>query len=102
MKKVQSMPGAAAQMAVLTAPIVTDELTLKYAESALVAAQAAFSGTTYTKDEKISSAERDLLNEVIQLRTSSSADFEKLNAAIAYSKAISENNPAVFVKPPIK
>ncbi|MEO3954360.1 conjugal transfer protein TraH [Chromobacterium piscinae] len=102
MKKVQSMPGASDYIARKMAPVVVDELTIKFAESALVAAQAAFGGTKFTADNLILNAQRDLLKEVIQLRASVSQQMPAINDAISYTKAINQDNPAVFVKPEMR
>ncbi|WP_432263219.1 conjugal transfer protein TraH [Cupriavidus sp. TMH.W2] len=102
MKKVQAMPGAADSIARQMAPVVIDELTIKFAESALVAAQAAFGGTKYTADERVLKAQSDLLAEVIALRTTAAQQLPAINAAIAYTKAVNQDNPAVFVKPDIR
>lgn len=102
MKKVQAMPGAADHIARQMAPVVIDEITIKFAESALVAAQAAFGGTKYTADERVLQAQSDLLKEVIAMRGVAAQQLPAINEAIAYTKAINQDNPAVFVKPEIR
>ncbi|WP_425953164.1 conjugal transfer protein TraH [Ralstonia pseudosolanacearum] len=102
MKKVQAMPGAAESIARQLVPVVIDELTIKFAESALAAAQSAFGGTKFTADERVIKSQSDLLHEVIALRSDATRQLPTINAAIAYTKAINQDNPAVFVKPDIR
>ena len=102
MKKVQAMPGAADHIARQMAPVIINEITIKFAESALVAAQAAFGGTKYTADERVLKAQSDLLHEVIDMRRAATEQLPAINEAIAYTKAINQDNPAVFVKPEIR
>jgi len=98
-KKVQQSPGAIQTIAEQMAPIIANELAVKYGEAALYAANQTFNGVKGIKPDFVDGNIQKLTTELTQIRAEHVELQPRVVAAQNYVNIIVSNNPAVFVKP---
>lgn len=98
-KKVQQSPGAISSIAEQMAPLIANELALKYGEAALYATNQTFNGVKGIKPDFVDGNIQKLTNELLQIRQEHTELQPRLVAAQNYISTIVTSNPSVFVKP---
>lgn len=98
-KKVQHSPGAIQAIAEQMAPLIANELAVKYGEAALYAANQTFNGVKGIKPDFVDANIARLVEELAAIRAEHVTLQPKIVAAQQYVDIIVSSNPAVFVKP---
>ena len=98
-KQVQQSPGAIQSIAEQLAPLIANELAVKYGEAAIYAANQSFNGVRGMKPDFADPNIRKLTVELAEIRAEHEKLQPKIVAAKELVKIILSSNPAVFVKP---
>jgi conjugative transfer pilus assembly protein TraH len=98
-RKVQQFPGAIQGVAEQMAPIIANELALKYGEAALYAANQTFNGVKGIKPDFVDPNINKLVQELAAIRAEDANFQPRVVATEQWIKMILTSNPAIFVKP---
>lgn len=98
-KQVQQSPGAIQSIAEQLAPLIANELAVKYGEAAIYSANQSFNGVRGIKPDFVEPNIQKLTSELAELRAEHQSLQPKIVAAKELVKIIVSSNPAVFVKP---
>ncbi|RMQ20963.1 hypothetical protein ALQ08_200119 [Pseudomonas syringae pv. delphinii] len=98
-RKVQQFPGAIQGVAEQMAPIIANELALKYGEAALYAANQTFNGVKGIKPDFVDQNINKLVQELAAIRAEDANFQPRVVATEQWIKMILTSNPAIFVKP---
>lgn len=97
-KQVQSEPGAMNALARDMAPVIADELAVRFGEAALRAARSTYDGVKVTQPDFVPAALKDRAVELAAIRKSAEGNQDRVLKAKDMVKAIIEGNPKVFTK----
>jgi conjugative transfer pilus assembly protein TraH len=97
-KQVQASPGAVDQLARQLAPVIADELAVRFGDAALRAVRSTYDGVKVPKPEFVPDAVKERASELAALRKSAEGNQDCVLKAKEMVKAIVENNPAVYAK----
>ena len=97
-KQVQSEPGAMSVLARDMAPVIADELAVRFGEAALRAARSTYDGVKVTQPDFVPAALKERAIELAAIRKSAEGNQERILKSKDMDKAIIEGNPKVFTK----
>lgn len=97
-KQVQSEPGAMSVLARDMAPVIADELAVRFGEAALRAARSTYDGVKVTQPDFVPAALKERAIELAAIRKSAEGNQDRVLKAKDMVKAIIEGNPKVFTK----